>query len=228
MARELNLIRSAAAGWLTSVRSGRRVRWRLTPQGRDYLTAAKLRLFAPGPECDWDGDWLVLLATVPENQRNLRHRLRTALGWAGFGSPRPGVWISPHPSRAQEARQVLRSLGEEVRATILHARLDDPAERHRLVAQAWDVADLDARYQAFIQLFATIEPGPPGDALAQRVHLVYAWRRLLLDDPGLPPILLPQAWSGERARTMLLDRYAQWEPLARDWWAVREAGTNVT
>jgi phenylacetic acid degradation operon negative regulatory protein len=222
------LIRSATAGWLTSARTGRRVRWRLTPEGREYLTAAKLRLFAPGPERDWDGGWLVLLASVPENRRKLRHRLRTALGWAGFGSPGPGVWISPHPSHVEEARQVLRSLGGEVQATLLHARLDDPGERHRLVAQAWDVADLDARYRAFIERFAAVQPGSPGEALAQRVHLVYAWRRLLLADPGLPPTLLPPEWSGEQARKLLLDRYAAWEKRAARWWHVREAGIRTT
>jgi phenylacetic acid degradation operon negative regulatory protein len=82
---------------------------------------------------DWDGDWLVLVTTVPEHHRNLRHRLRTALGWAGFDSMAPGVWISPHPSHAPEVRQVLASLGEPVHGTLLRARLDNPAERHRVV-----------------------------------------------------------------------------------------------
>src|SRR5690606_24013440 len=110
--------------------------------GKDSLIAAKHRLFATGPEPDWDGEWLILLTTVPENHRNLRHRLRTALAWAGFGSLGPGAWISPHPSHAPEARQVLAGLGEPVQATLLHARLDDPEERHRIVTQAWDLGDI--------------------------------------------------------------------------------------
>jgi len=217
------IARAAAAGWLAAERNGRRVRWRLTPAGREYLTAARQRLFAPGPESDWDGDWLVLLLTVPENQRKLRYRLRTSLEWAGFGSPGPGVWLSPHPSRASEARQVLRSLDADVQATILHARLDDPAERHRLVAQAWDVHELDDGYRSFTGEWAAAEPPSPSEAFVQRLHLVYQWRRLLLADPGLPPALLPDDWSGERARRLLLDLHARWQPLATTWWEMQDA-----
>src|SRR6185295_16429383 len=72
------LTRSATAGLLEPLRIGRRTRWNITPAGHGALTAAKHRLFATGPERDWNGDWLVLIATVPESHRNLRHRLRTS------------------------------------------------------------------------------------------------------------------------------------------------------
>jgi phenylacetic acid degradation operon negative regulatory protein len=216
------LTRSAATGWLTQIRDGRRVRWQLTPRGREFLRAAEARLFATGPERDWDGDWLVLLTTVPEKHRRLRHALRTSLGWTGFGSLGPGVWISPHPSRADEARQVLDSLGDQVQGTLLHSRLDDPADRQRLAAQAWDISELDARYRAFIGRFAFARPDSPGDALAHQVHMFYEWRRLLLADPGLPPTLLPPDWSGEHARRVFLDQHAAWDEPARTWWRASE------
>jgi phenylacetic acid degradation operon negative regulatory protein len=216
------LTRTAAAGLLTPHRVGRRTRWQLTPTGHDYLTAAKHRLFAPGPEPDWNGDWLILLTTVPENHRNLRHQLRTSLSWAGFGSLGPGVWISPHPSHAAEGRQILDNLGDPVHGTLMHARLDDPAERHRLVTQAWDVTDLDAQYRAFLDHFTPVHPDSPGQALAHLAHLVYQWRRLLLADPGLPPTLLPTDWSGEQARHLLLTRHPHWHSQARTWWHTHE------
>jgi phenylacetic acid degradation operon negative regulatory protein len=217
------LTRSANAGLLTPRRVGRRTRWHLTPAGHGALTAAKDRLFATGPERDWDGDWLIVLATVPEQHRNLRHRLRTSLSWAGFGSLGPGVWLSPHPSHAAEARQVLASLGEQVQATLLHARLDNPEERQRLVNQAWDVADLDGQYGAFLDRFSGVRPSTPEQALVQLANLLYQWRRLLLADPGLPTNLLPPQWSGEQARRLLLDRHRRWRRMARTWWQAHEA-----
>jgi phenylacetic acid degradation operon negative regulatory protein len=217
------LTRTANAGLLSPVRIGRRTRWHLTSQGSDALIAAKNRLFATGPEADWNGDWLVLLATVPEDHRNLRHRLRTSLSWAGFGSPGPGLWLSPHPSHASEARQVLASLGEPVQGTLLHARLDNPEDRQRLVAQAWDVPDVDRRYREFLDRFTTVRPATPEGALAEHTHLLYQWRRLLMADPGLPPNLLPPKWSGEQARRLLLDRHPRWQEMARAWWKARES-----
>jgi phenylacetic acid degradation operon negative regulatory protein len=216
------LTRSESAGLLDSRRIGRRTRWHLTSAGYETLGAAKDRLFAAGPEHDWDGDWLLLLASVPENQRNLRHRLRTLLSWAGFGSLGPGVWLSPHPSHAIEVRQTLTSLGEAIQGTLLHARLDDPSERVRLVAQAWDVDELDRQYQAFLDRFKSARPATPQAAIAELAHLLYHWRRLLLADPGLPPTLLPAHWSGERARRLLLDRHPRWLKMARPWWQSRE------
>lgn len=217
------LTRSAAADLLAPQRIGRRTRWHLTPAGRAALGAAKERLFATGPERDWNGDWLVLLATVPENHRNLRHRLRTSLEWAGFGSLGTGVWLSPHPSHAAEARSVLASLGEAVQGTILHARLDNPDERQRLVMQAWDVAELEREYRTFLDRFTPVRPDSSGQALAELAHLLYQWRRLLLADPGLPPSLLPPQWSGEQARRLLLERHPSWQRMARAWWQAREA-----
>jgi phenylacetic acid degradation operon negative regulatory protein len=222
------LTRSAGAGWLASERHGRRVRWRITDNGRDMLLAAKARLFAPGPERDWDGTWLVLLTNVPERHRRLRHHLRTSLAWVGFGSLNPGVWISPHPSRAEEARQALRSLGDNVEGTLLHARLDDLGERHRLVTRAWNLSELEKRYHAFIERFADVRPSSPAEALAQQVHMVHEWRHLLLADPGLPPTLLPDGWIGERARRCFLDLHAAWNRPAQTWWWTREDQANVT
>jgi phenylacetic acid degradation operon negative regulatory protein len=217
------LTRSASAGLLMPRRIGRRTRWHLTPAGRAALDAAKDRLFATGPERDWNGDWLILLASVPENHRNLRHRLRSSLSWAGFGSLGPGVWLSPHPSHAAEARAVLAALGEPVQGTLLHARLDNSEERQRLVTQAWDVAELEREYRTFLDRFTPVRPDSPGQALAELAHLLYQWRRLLLADPGLPPSLLPPQWSGEQARQLLLDRHPRWQRMASTWWRAHEA-----
>jgi phenylacetic acid degradation operon negative regulatory protein len=220
------LTRSASAGLLAPRRVGRRTRWHITPAGRDTLLAAETRLFATGPERDWNGDWLILLATVPENHRNLRHRLRMSLSWAGFGSLGPGVWLSPHPSHAAEARQVLESLGKPVHGTLLHARLDNPDDRLRLVTDAWDLTALEQQYRAFVDRFTPVRPDSPGQALAELAHLIYQWRRLLLADPGLPPNLLPAQWSGEQARRLLLDRHRRWQRMARAWWQNREAAQS--
>ena len=105
------LARTAAEGLLESDRAGRRVRWSLTAQGRGLLSDGAARIYGFGaPTRPWAGRWLVLLITEPEVRRQLRHRLRTRLAWAGLGSPAPGVWLSPDPSRIYRFDKDGRSL----------------------------------------------------------------------------------------------------------------------
>jgi phenylacetic acid degradation operon negative regulatory protein len=106
------LMRTAADGWLASERVGRRTRWRLTPAAEELLTEGTERIYGfTGTAAGWDGQWLLALARVPETDRPARHKLRTRMTWAGFGSPEPGVWISPHTGRVDEVARILTEAG---------------------------------------------------------------------------------------------------------------------
>src|SRR5205823_10662695 len=68
------LARSASEGWIASQRVGRRVRWALTQPGRRLLTEGAERIYGFGrSEHAWGGQWLVVLVSVPEAKRELRH-----------------------------------------------------------------------------------------------------------------------------------------------------------
>ena len=71
---------------------------------------------------------------------------------------------------------------------------------------------------------AAVRPSSAADAFAARLHMLYQWRRPLLADHGLPPMLLPLDWSGEQARRLMVDRYVAWQRLAIEWWNDREDG----
>ena len=106
------IMRTADAGWIEASRVGRETRWSLTQAGTGPAARghrADLRLRRRG--APWDGRWLVLTVGVPENNRALRQRLRTQLGWAGLGSANPATWVTPRVDREPEARQVLDELG---------------------------------------------------------------------------------------------------------------------
>src|SRR5439155_4123068 len=76
------LMRTAADGWLTSERFGRRTLWRLTPNAEQLLTDGTERIYGfAGATTDWDGQWLLALARVPETDRPARHLLRTRMSW---------------------------------------------------------------------------------------------------------------------------------------------------
>ena len=153
------LARSAAEGWVTPVRHGRRVRWELTGPGQTLLTDGARRIFSFGRGArDWDGHWLLLLASVPDSKRDVRHRLRTQLAWAGFGTLAAGVWVSPDPGREAEARSILAGLGLAGTAMSFLGRYGSVGTQETVARQAWDLNAVSARYQDFIDAFASAAP----------------------------------------------------------------------
>jgi phenylacetic acid degradation operon negative regulatory protein len=213
------LARAAAEGWLTVHRQGRRARWELTAAGSRLLTEGASRIYSFGRgQPSWDHTWLILIVTVPEAKRELRHRLRTRMSWAGFGALSPGVWIAPQAHREAEARQILGDLGLGPAALSFlasHGSIGRPAE---IAAQAWDLDSVGARYEEFTSEFAGLRPGSGDQVMIAQTRLVHEWRRFPFLDPQLPAELLPAQWSGARAARLFHARHAEWSPRAQARW----------
>lgn len=241
------LARTAADGWLAPERVGRRVRWVLTASGRRLLSEGAKRIYDFGAgERPWDGTWLLLLVSVPESgppgagfspgprerahafsggggqavllPGALRHRVRTRLSWAGFGSPEAGVWISPYPDREAEALSVLKELGLAATAMSFSASYGAVGSEDAMVARAWDLAELRTRYEDFIGEFGPLRPETGDAVLRAQTRLVHRWRRFPFLDPQLPHELLPPNWSGSAAAELFHRRRAEWAPSAQRRW----------
>lgn len=207
------LMRTAADGWLASERVGRRTRWRLTPAAEELLTEGTERIYGfTGTARGWDGQWLLALARVPETDRPARHRLRTRMTWAGFGTPEPGVWISPHADRVAEARHILAAAD----ARVFVARQVDGYDDAAMARSAWNLDGLEEDYEAFI---ADFTGDSDRDAIAFLTELVHAWRRFPWVDPVLPVELLPQPWRGTQAAELFHRRHDEWSAAAQTAWA---------
>jgi phenylacetic acid degradation operon negative regulatory protein len=213
------LARTAAEGLLEPERVGRRTRWELTRPARRLLSEGARRIYEFGrSERPWDGRWLLLLVSVPEAKRDLRHRLRTRLSWAGFGSPEAGVWISPHLGREGEALEVVKELGLADCAMSFTAAFGLIGGQDAMVRRAWDLTGLEERYEAFLAGFGDLEPADRAGALHAQTQLVHEWRRFPFLDPQLPGALLPANWSGAKAAGLFHRKHAQWEQAAGQRW----------
>ena len=214
------LMRTAADGWLSSERVGRRTMWRLTTAAERLLLDGTERIYGfTGDAGQWDGRWLIVLARAPETERPTRHVLRTRLAWAGLGSPAPGMWVSPHTDRLTE---VARGLDEAAPADaqVFVGTHTGYGDLQAMARQAWDLDDIEARYEAFLADFGgRTRP----DALTSTVELVHAWRRFPWVDPALPAELLPKRWSGAAAARLFTRMHARWSAAARLEWAALNA-----
>jgi phenylacetic acid degradation operon negative regulatory protein len=215
--------RSAERGLLESERIGRRTRWALSDPARRLLTEGSRRIYSlhrePRP---WDGRWLLLYVSVPESQRDLRHRMRTRLGWAGFASIGSGTWVSPWVDREVEAREVLEDLGLAAAARSFIAQPGGIGDVAEMVTATWPLGEIGAAYDAFLDRFGSAPPPDPTyDAFVHQVRLVHEWRRFPFLDPDLPGELLPKDWSGYRAAELFHRLHEQWRSPAWAWWTER-------
>ena len=168
----------------------------LSGLGRDILAEGDQRIF-DRPRARLADGWLLAVFSVPERERRRRHELRSRLTWLGFGTVSAGVWIAP-AHLAAETAEVLERSGLSGYVSLFRADYLAFGEIAQQVRQWWDLDRLQHLYQAFLDLAGPVLE-TPGDAFADYVRAVTAWRRLPFLDPGLPAEVLPADWNGLRA-----------------------------
>src|SRR3954468_16056435 len=127
-------------GVIASERRDGAAGYRLTGRGEAILRAGDARIFAraqaPG--------WLLVVFSIPEAQRALRHRLRAGLAGLGLGIVAPAVWIAPAQLEAEGAALGGQlALEHRVELFAAQARGGDPAHW-------WDLERIAAEYRRYV------------------------------------------------------------------------------
>ncbi len=215
------LSRLTRRGLLQSSKSGRRTFYGLTPLAERVLSEGLRRILSFGAESgeSWDGTWLVVAFSVPEDQRDVRHALRSRLRWQGFAPLYDGVWVSPR-SDDSAVESIVSDLGVEtvtvLRSTAVYPSSSGPG--HPL--SAWDLDDLRVTYDQFIEKFSPLLERvrlgqvTASEALVARTAVMDTWRRFPSLDPELPSGVLPARWPRQRSREIFIRVYNGLGPLA--------------
>ena len=213
------LSRLTRRGLLTSSKSGRRTYYGLTRRAARVLEEGGERIMAFGTSREpWDGRWTVAAFSVPEDQRDLRHALRTRLRWLGFAPLYDGMWVSPRDA-VQPALEALAEVEVE-RATVLVATVAPDGPVKGAPISAWDLDYLCKLYEEFIAAYEPmlerVRHGSVGasEALIARTAVMDTWRNFPNLDPELPDELLPDGWPRQRARAIFAEVYNGLGPLA--------------
>jgi phenylacetic acid degradation operon negative regulatory protein len=201
--------RSVRDSWLVSERRGRRARVTLTPPTAELLRSGAERIYRFGEPWEWDGQWLIVVLRVPEDRREVRHRLRTKLAWAGFGSLGGGVWLTPRVERQAEIKASILAEGD-AEMTSFHGRIGRLGDPRKVAAAAWELDTLLSHYQHFVATFSRLRPSSPAAAFRAQTELVHAWRKFPFLDPDLPEDLLDGDWPRLRAQSLFRDRHEEW------------------
>ena len=211
-AARLTLSRMTSKGWLSARKDGRRSQYSLTPRGWSLLVQGGQRIYE-GPVKEWDGMWQIIVFSLPEKKRSLRHAFRTRLPWYGFGQLAPNMWISPR-NRQTDILALCNELGIQDYIEIFSGIHMGPSEDQELVRRCWNLSHLAAQYKKFIAKFekeylARKNNGhtPPkmDESFVSRFWLLHHFQGFPLLDPNLPAALLPPDWIGFKARKFFED-----------------------
>lgn len=153
------LSRLGRRGLMTSSKTGRHTYYGLTARTEEVMRNARERIFSFGLPQDhaWDGSWLMVTFSVPQELRDVRHILRKRLRWLGFAPLYDEVWVSARPV-ADEVRTTIAQCGIEqaavFRAEALFSTTDAGPLHHPL--SAWDLLALREVYEQFIERFGVV------------------------------------------------------------------------
>ena len=179
-------------GVIAAERRGGAAGYRLTEHGLAILEAGDARIFSR-PRAE-EPEWLLVLFSVPETRRALRHTLRTRLAWLGLGSVGSAVWIGPAHVEP-EVRLLVDELGVDVQLfRAEHAGREPLVDA---VASWWELDAIAAEYRAYLERWGGRRRS--ARAFADYLRQLDDWRRIPFHDPGLPPAALPDDWPGNAA-----------------------------
>ena len=201
-----SVFRLAADGWFDATKLGRRSFYGLSALGMQRVVHAQRRIydFKPMP---WDGHWVLALIHA-QLKASTRQHLKRELLWAGFGQLSTNVFAHPHADH-DALKDIIDSTKTHQQLVVLRAQSMDSYAQRPLAKVMHDTFKLEAvgqAWQDFIKRFAPVEPDvvdlSPADAFFTRTLLIHEYRKVLLRDPQLPVDLLPDNWSGNKARAL--------------------------
>lgn len=165
----------------------------------------------------WDRRWRLVSFNVPETRRAARDQLRDRLLAFGGAAIGQGLYVSVHPWETEVRKAVDRL---DIAAHVTLASCDQldvggTSDARQLARQLWPVDDLARRYQHFVTTHAGIVPMleelrvrneriPDAAFLPGALRMMTSFTDVFLDDPVLPPELLPRPWPGRAARDLLV------------------------
>jgi phenylacetic acid degradation operon negative regulatory protein len=198
-ATRATLDRLVGSGFLERTRSGREILFSLTEHGTAILSEAAGRVRSSHPFDPVGSGWTLVTFSVPEEQRTLRHHLRSTLTWAGFAPLRDGLWLAPGEVDLASAMQPLREELPPNAVLAFHARELPGYPVAESVRAAWDIEAIRSEHLSFIKTWARIPSLKASTALSMRAMLVADWLALLRVDPRLPREFMDAKWPASRS-----------------------------
>jgi phenylacetic acid degradation operon negative regulatory protein len=198
-----SLSRLVAGGILVRDKVGRNTFYRLTPASAEEFARAADRIYGRREVAPADAFQLALIDRCAD-----RAAARSTLEDAGFKF-----------FNAASALATWRASRGTVPDDVITARASAEGAIVALSRELWSIDALQASYADFVARFgpAAAAEWTPDDAIVARVVAVHRLRRIVLRDPGLPPVALPADWAGGAARDLFRRLLLAWRAPSELW-----------
>lgn len=215
------LRRLVAEGLFSREGEGRDARYAATDEGLRVLESAvsrtRLAYTQDAAGRGWDRTWHLVAFAIPEARRAARDAFRDRLRALGGAAIQNGLYVSPHDwdhEVRDEARQ-LEVLPHLTLADTQELEVGGERDPRRLAASLWNLDALAESYRDFIALYQGIpealedmrrrkERLTEADFLPGALYIGLRFNECFVEDPLLPPELLPRPWPGREARDLLI------------------------
>jgi len=200
--------RMCRAGLFEVRRENNKSYYSLTREGIRLLESGKQRIFDRKTN-HWDGNWSVVVYSIPENRRDIRNQFRQELEWLGYGALCDATWVSPN-NLAGDVEKIARKLRIKDNVHVFSAKYLGLTDPHNIVERCWDLKRLHRKYTEFLNKYRPIletyklrlmkgEEVKDEECFVARFELIHEYRRFPFFDPDLPVELLPENWPRAEA-----------------------------
>lgn len=152
--------------------------------------------------------WLIVLFSIPENNRSTRDKFRRFLQKNGFGNIFGAAWISPLKHGLAEkvySQSNLFGISDKVIITDGGA---NPNDNRKIVNMAWNLDKISKEYSSFItrgtNKLSKLK-GNSSETSYEAKKLIFELATIIEKDPYLPESLLPKKWPREQAIALYED-----------------------
>ncbi len=146
--------------------------------------------------------WLIVLFSIPENNRSTRDKFRRFLQKNGFGNIFGAAWISPlKPGLAEKVYSQTNLFGISDKVIITDGGAN-PNDNRKIVNMAWSLDKISKEYNSFITRGSTKLSklkGSSTETSYEAKKLIFELATIIEKDPYLPDSLLPKEWPRGQA-----------------------------
>ena len=213
------LSRMSNRGVLQSKREGRRAFYRFTAKG-SAISNNVARSFISPDWSQWDESYWGILFSIPEINKNLRHKIRKKLSAFRFAPLHPGFWIRPF-NAIEKIKLVLKDIFNNKNCQVIKFT-QFKAAFHNDIDRLWHLKKINDGFCKGAQLIKKkrqkMKNLSPKQALVEKMAVGEKVVKALFKDPLLPPVLLPEDWQGHNLRAAFLKWDQDITQLARPYW----------